>query len=154
VATGTGFLADTFGFTNENPLYIGNRADFSTVPFDGFLDDVAVFDGPLPPAQIAAIRDGDFSAFGVGGGGGGGGEPFRITGVTRDAGSGAVTLTWISRPGRTYQVWWSTSLQAPWGNLDDNVASGGTTTSFTDSILAPTGSSPDLYYYVSEDPAN
>lgn len=51
---------------NENPLYIGSRADLFT-GFDGYLDDVALYDGVLTQAQIAAIAQGDYSSVGVGG---------------------------------------------------------------------------------------
>lgn len=59
--TGTvsGPIADAGG-----PLYIGNRQDLQ-LDFLGRMDDVAIFDGALSVAQINAIRNGDYSAFGV-----------------------------------------------------------------------------------------
>ena len=51
--------------TNSNPLYLGSRADLFTT-LNGNLDDVALFSGALGEAQIEAIMDGDFGAYGVG----------------------------------------------------------------------------------------
>lgn len=50
---------------NENSLIIGSRADLFT-GFDGYLDDVALYDGVLTQAQIAAISQGDYSSVGLG----------------------------------------------------------------------------------------
>lgn len=47
----------TFGAPNTNPLYIGSRADFVTT-FNGFIDDVAVFDQVLSAAQIRQLANG------------------------------------------------------------------------------------------------
>ncbi|HUF60690.1 MAG TPA: LamG-like jellyroll fold domain-containing protein [Verrucomicrobiales bacterium] len=52
-------VADTFGALNTNPLYIGSRADLFTT-FDGFLDDVALFDTALTQGQIQDVMRGDF----------------------------------------------------------------------------------------------
>ncbi|MFN0130775.1 MAG: LamG domain-containing protein [Verrucomicrobiales bacterium] len=51
---------------NENSLFIGSRADQFT-SFDGYLDDVALYDGVLTQAQIAAVSRGDYSSVGLGG---------------------------------------------------------------------------------------
>ena len=63
VATSSGVLPETFGVANANPLYIGNRADSTTTPFDGCLDDVAIFEGAITANQVSAIMNGDFSEF-------------------------------------------------------------------------------------------
>jgi large repetitive protein len=47
----------TFGFPNTNPLYIGSRADLVTT-FNGFIDDVAVFDEVLTAGQIQQLANG------------------------------------------------------------------------------------------------
>lgn len=47
----------TFGALNTNPLYIGSRADFATT-YDGFIDDVAVFDEVLSAGQIRQLANG------------------------------------------------------------------------------------------------
>ena len=67
VPSGTGPMPDTFGsIKNTNPLYIGNRADLTTIEFHGLMDDVALFNGVLGEAQILKIMDGDFSDVGIG----------------------------------------------------------------------------------------
>jgi hypothetical protein len=47
----------TFGVPNTNPLYIGSRADLFTT-FNGFIDDVAVFDEVLTAGQIQQVANG------------------------------------------------------------------------------------------------
>jgi hypothetical protein len=47
----------TFGVPNTNPLYIGSRADFGTT-FNGFIDDVALFDEVLSAGQIRQLANG------------------------------------------------------------------------------------------------
>src|SRR5688572_9262450 len=47
----------TFGVPNTNPLYIGSRADLVTT-FNGFIDDVAVFDEVLSAGQIRQLANG------------------------------------------------------------------------------------------------
>jgi len=63
-STGTSGAGQLFGQVNNNPLYIGTRADFFTT-WLGFLDDVAVFNEVLTQSQIQTISTGDFTAFGV-----------------------------------------------------------------------------------------
>jgi hypothetical protein len=47
----------TFGVPNTNPLYIGSRADLFTT-FNGFIDDVALFDEVLSAGQIRQLAGG------------------------------------------------------------------------------------------------
>jgi hypothetical protein len=49
---------------DNGPLYIGNRGD-SQLDWLGRLDDVAIFNEALSPSQVADIRSGDFTEFGV-----------------------------------------------------------------------------------------
>lgn len=140
----TQVVADTFGATNENPLYIGSRADFFT-GFDGNLDDVAIFDGVLTEAQIAAVMEGDFSEFGVGGGSGVG---LQIDEIVRNPADKSATLTWKSREGRSYLLQASGNL-VDWLELSDGIPSGGDTTSYTDTLVAP--GAPAQYYRISEE---
>ena len=60
-------------------------------------------------------------------------EEFHITGVEFMSGTGLLELTWVSRPGETYAVDTSTNLVA-WGELTDNVPSGGTRTTYSTTI--------------------
>jgi hypothetical protein len=65
-----GVLADTqtinvgFGATNENPLYIGSRADLFT-QWNGNIDDLRIYNTVLSGPEIGAVTEGatlDFSA--------------------------------------------------------------------------------------------
>ncbi len=141
-------MAAGFGATNTSPIYIGTRADFFT-SFDGCLDDVALFSGVLGPAQIAKIMSGDFGDFGVHE------VPFDFTGILVNPAVPSVTLTFNSRPGRTYSVDYSTAL-APagqpggWTELTDAHASQGSSTTYLDTVAAGTG--PRVFYRVRENP--
>ncbi|MCB1097391.1 MAG: hypothetical protein KDN22_17600 [Verrucomicrobiae bacterium] len=138
-------VEDTFGATNESPLYIGSRADFFT-GFDGLMDDVAIFDGVLGATEIAAVMGGDFSEFGVGAGSGVG---LQINEITYNADKSA-TLTWKSRPGKNYVLEASSLLpEDTWIELSDGIESGGDTTEYLDSIIAPQKTSQ--YYRISEE---
>ena len=132
---------------SDATLHIGNRTDLVT-DFLGRMDDVAIFSGGLSPDQITAIMDGDFSEFGAGGG-----ADFAITNVFYDQGAPSVTLTFNSRPGRTYAVDFSTTLTPQgepggWQELDDGVESQGAETTFIDEVAA--GGTPTLLYRVRE----
>jgi hypothetical protein len=58
--------------------------------------------------------------------------PFTITEITRQ--NDCTTLTWASRPGEFYTVYWTDVLQphAFWRIAQVNVPSGGTNTFWTD----------------------
>ncbi len=83
----------------------------------------------------------------------GGAAEFRIIDIVYDTANATVTLTWKSRPGKTYAVRYTDSLNDDangtdprlWPDLDDSVASGGETTSFTDVAV------PDYRFYVIEE---
>ncbi len=96
-------LADTFGATNSNPLYIGSRADLFTA-MDGFLDDVALFNRALEPAEIVSIMNGEFF---VGDNGGGDGPGPGTLGDVMKADGGAFSFTITEG---TFDVEYSTDL--------------------------------------------
>jgi hypothetical protein len=50
-------VESTFGVPNTSPLYIGSRADLFTT-FDGFIDEVALFDEVLSAGQIQQLANG------------------------------------------------------------------------------------------------
>jgi hypothetical protein len=80
------------------------------------------------------------------------GPAFAITGVTRDPGTGRVTLTWPSTVGQTFDVYSSRSLATgQWSLLSPaaGVPSAGDSTSFTDTTVAPDPSSKAVFYRVS-----
>lgn len=70
-----------------------------------------------------------------------GGE-LAITGIVVDSVADSATITWASRPGKTYAVDSSVDL-VNWGELDDSVLSGGEETSYTEMELG--GATPRFY---------
>ena len=83
--------------------------------------------------------------------GGGAGFVLRFTDVATTP-EGAVTVSWTSRPERTYSIRYTADLSQPtedWIELDDGIDSGGTTTTYT---TPPFADSPgEIYVLVSED---
>lgn len=109
--------------------------------FSGRIDDFGIFANTLSPEQISELANGanppDLISPPV---------PFIITAIDRDDAAGRTTITWNSRDNRVYAVESSDDLIA-WEELNDSVASGGESTTYTD-ILA-TGT-PRRYYRVLE----
>jgi hypothetical protein len=62
------------------------------------------------------------------------GTPFVISNLDYDPETGTSILTWTSRPGANYILEFSTTLLAPWIEVDDSIPSGGETTTFQDPI--------------------
>ena len=119
---------------NEMPVYIGNRADLAT-PFDGLLDDVALFDGVLSESQVRAVMNGDFDSFSAD-------EPktpqpFSITEVAFHSEDKSVTLSWMSISSASYTVETSSDLVV-WTALAEGIEPGaGNSASYTDDERAP-----------------
>ena len=109
----------------------------------GTFDEFRVYNGLLNEAAVQA----NFTA---GPNSPPGGTPtptnFRIVAVTRDAATGAVTLTWNSEPGKTYSVEQSTNF-ATWTPASANIPSGGATTSTT---VTPPAGTLAIYYRVDQ----
>lgn len=72
----------------------------------------------------------------------------QVTNVEVDAAGGAVTLTWNSRPNRTYLIQ-STQNLTSWDEVTDGHASDGDSTSYTDETGFP--ESGYRYYRVMEE---
>lgn len=73
--------------------------------------------------------------------------PLVMTGVSRNAGTGAITLTFTSESGKSYTVKRSRNLK-DWTDLANNIPATGTSTNYTDSdILA---SDREFYYRVTQ----
>ncbi len=68
-----------------------------------------------------------------------------VTGISRDAGTGATTLAWTSLDGGTYKLESFPGLTG-WTDLQTNIASGGTATSRTDNT---SGAASHRFYRVS-----
>ncbi len=71
--------------------------------------------------------------------------PLDFTSISRNPATGAVTFSFNSINGVTYEVW-ATSNPPAWEQLDDEVVGTGSSTQFTDSFLAPTNAR--LFYQV------
>ena len=123
----------------------GNRA------FTGLLDDVALFAGIVPDAEITAIANGLKSP----------GEflrrqpEFEITAI-EVLSDGQIQLTWNSEPGAVYTIFWGTDLSDLSAELGNDYASGGeTTTAIVDNPTVspedPDGS-PELFLRVGKNP--
>lgn len=99
--------------------------------FDGTMDDFGLWNRPLSSAEVAFIYDNGLKGQPLFGGGGSG---LQITDVQFSAEPRQLTITWNSRPGRTYGVEFSTELSS-WEELEDGIeAADGETTTFTDTF--------------------
>jgi hypothetical protein len=108
-------------------LIIGGHAENAgTRAFTGLLDDVALFAGIVPDSEISAIATGLKSPAGflIDP------TPFEITKV-RVLPDKRIELTWNSRPGAIYTIYWSTDLADFGGDVGDDYASGGEETTAT-----------------------
>jgi len=72
--------------------------------------------------------------------------PLDFTSIARAANGSSTTLTWASRPGRSYRVEFSTNL-VDWIELTDAHESGGTSTTYVDSVAS---NLPRAQYRVTE----
>jgi hypothetical protein len=104
----------------------GLRPDVITESWDGAIDNVFVYSGILTDEQMTNIRDqGSAAIIGA--------DNFIVTSWQVNA-NGTVTLTWNSKPGATYTLRYSTDLTGAvnsWADENDDIASGGDTTSYT-----------------------
>ena len=128
-------------------LIIGGHAENAGGrAFSGQLDDVALFAGIVPAAEIAALAAGtkgpaDYLASSA---------RFEITDVERLP-DGRVRLTWNSRPGAVYTVFYSSDGSDFGADAGDNFMSGGDTTTATiDSTAAPVDTARTLLFKVGE----
>jgi|GEM_PF-1708033 len=106
--------------------------------FEGLMDDVRLYRAPLKDSDIAALAPPVAAA------------PFEIASIVRVPDGSSVTLAFSSRPGRTYAVDFSSTLNASgqpggWTELTDAVASGGAQTVYVD---AQATALPGAFYRV------
>ena len=72
-------------------------------------------------------------------------KPLQIISVSRDPNTGFVSLTWTSRPGRSYTIQSSVDM-TEWLELDDGVPGAeGETTTYVDSTDNPPGTKRNFY---------
>ena len=64
VTTGGGDNAHNFGYTDNTQLWLGFRGD-TAWPFNGTLDDVAIWNHALNPAQLAQLGAGTRSVLDI-----------------------------------------------------------------------------------------
>ena len=112
--------------------FIGDDICCGGREFNGFIDEISVWDLALTDDDISSIYRNGQLGFGLTG------ASAIATEVTdiKYLANGDVELTWISNPapGTEYTVWLTTDLSLPiesWSDADDGVATGGTTTTFT-----------------------
>ncbi|MFN0126364.1 MAG: LamG-like jellyroll fold domain-containing protein [Verrucomicrobiales bacterium] len=145
---GSGSMDAGFGSsTNTNPVYIGNRGDFTTIEFQGLMDDVALFNGVVGEAQIQKIMEGDFSDFGVGSGS-------RLQ-LDIEIVGGDLVIRWPSTLGNLYNLRSETDLSA--GEPKDWPIFGGNmdipATPPTNTLTIPLPADPTRFFVIEEFPA-
>lgn len=154
LATGRAYLNGAFVAEVTSALAIYDSPGFFLLgaepnpnrAFIGLIDEVSVFNVALSDTDISNIYRQGLAGNGLTGPTL---KPFQITDIVY-ADNGDVTLTWNSDPGAEYSVLFNTNLTAPvsdWPDLEDGLASGGQTTSYT--ILAEDlGAQPKLFFAV------
>ena len=127
-------------------LFNGSTARFrffmdDTVPteftsaYSGTVDEIRVWDGPLSADDIQNA----FQAVAA---------PIRITDISVDMGAGNdidVTLSWNSQPGQTYSVDFSSDLKNWQERRNDVAASGGSETTYEETLQAAPNSGRGYY---------
>ncbi len=76
---------------------------------------------------------------------GGPNAEIKATSIGRDSGTGAVTITWSSVDGGTYKVEATNDLTSTWSSLQSSVASGGISSSYTESAASQAGALKRFY---------
>lgn len=123
-------------------LYIGTSNGGESML--GRLDDFAIFADALTPEQIAQLAAGTNPLALINGGST---PSLAFTSITFNAATNQITLTWTSQPGKTYRLESSQNL-ATWPvEINDNIASGGTTTTYVHSLATFPGGQPAALYY-------
>ena len=134
--------------TNTLPLatdvdYLDIGAGDRAYGLYGYIDDFAVFSGALAQAQIQSLASG--AAPDTISGPPPPGADFRVSSVSINPSTRAITLTWASQPGRSYAVQRSADLRS-WETVQSGVVSAGTSTVFT--APPPAAGTVKLFYRV------
>ena len=118
--TPSAFLAQAIHTDAANGIDLRIGDDHSNRKWDGWIDDVRIYNYALTQEEIEEARLG------------GAAVPFQITNIVYDAVAESVTLTWNSIPGRTYAIDFSEDLTADsWAEAIDSVLSEGAETTHT-----------------------
>lgn len=146
VSVGTHALTEVIG-TAENPLFIGGQANNASVNeyFNGFLDDVRIYDEALTQEDVVSL---------IALGNSGSGDNLEITNFTLGD-NNDISLTWSSRANTTYVLEASTTLDADdWIEIDDSiVATGDTTTINLPGDKFPNAGAEDQLFFRVRKPA-
>lgn len=102
---------------------LGGRVQGAAIRgFNGNLADLRIYDSGLTQAEVMDIMAGGMT---------GGGDP-AITSIDFTPGDpGSAIITWQSRPGRSYRIESSNTLEGTWKEEEDFWESQGATTSYT-----------------------
>jgi len=133
---------------STNPLRIGDNAGAPGRFWEGKIDDLAIWCRPLSEVEIAQIYNG-----GVGTSLDnlvGPQAPFDFTAIVYDKLANTWTLTWNSKPGRTYRLNYSTDLLDFGNDVDDSIPSGGSSTTYGPFPNPVPLSGSRVYFMVSE----
>jgi hypothetical protein len=136
--------------TGGTNVFIGSNWNGATA-FDGQLDDVGWWNEALTAEQITTIYNGGLAGNNLQEAlGGFTASPFAITEIQLLP-DDMVKLTWNSKSGAVYSVFWSTDLTNFDADAADDIDSqGDTTTYIVDSLGAPTATAPRLFFRVGE----
>jgi len=110
----------------------------------GLIDDFAIFGAPLTPEQIGRLAAGESPTDILGSPSTDG---IQFTQVSYNAATNQVTLTWTSQPGKGYTLESTTTLGSWPVELNDNIPSGGATTTFTHNLATYPGGIPAALFY-------
>jgi len=123
-------------------LYIGTSNGGESML--GRLDDFAIFGDALTPEQIARLAAGESPPALLGGGPA---PALDFTSVSYNPATSQLTLTWNSQPGKTYSLESSQNLASWPVELNDNIASGGATTTYVHTTTTFPGGAPATLFY-------
>ena len=125
---------------NQN-LQVGSA---NTDPFNGSLDDFAIFTEVLPPAQVASLANGSKTPLTVIDT-----AAILITGSSFDVAAGQASLTWTSETGATYAIDESPDLTpSSWVESQNAISGQAGQTTHPFSILPQNIGKPGLFFRV------
>lgn len=120
---------------------LGGRVQGAAVRgFEGNLADLRIYDSGLTQDEVKDIMAGGMT----------GGGSLTITSIEYAPGDpGSATITWQSRPGRSYRIESNPNLEGIWKEEEDFWESQGNTTSYT--VTGISAGTPRLFFRVIEE---